>query len=252
MKNKQRLKSPQTVLTKRRDMESALSVIIPCHNESFHIGPLIFEINKALLAFSKEYEIIVVDDCSDDMTGEIARFHGAKVISNRARSHMGKGFALRTAFEHASGEFIVTIDAEGMHDPGEIVKLISPILREEADLVIGSRFSKYARIRPYAITRWKRTANYLINLLIRIITGAKFSDSQSGFRAYRRKVLENLQIFSKGYEIETEILYKSMRAGYTCKEVPITLRPRQGRYVPNFRESLRIFEETLDFRFRGR
>lgn len=246
-----KLESSARDIKKRVDRKPELSVIIPCKNESFNIGSVISEINEALLDFSQRYEIIVVDDGSYDMTGEIAKFHGANVISNRVIERMGKGYALRTAFERAGGEVIVTIDADGGHDPSEISKLITPIMRKEADLVIGSRFSRYANIRPYSIAPWKRIANRVFNLLIRIITGTKCSDSQSGFRAYRRNVLKNLRIVSGGYEIETEILYKSLKAGYICKEVPITLRTRKSRYGPNFLESLRIFDKTLNFRFRG-
>jgi hypothetical protein len=118
------------------------------------------------------------------------------------------------------------MDADGSHQPEEIPKLLRPMLRKNpgATFVVGSRFT--GSIERQAISRLNFAGNKIFNLLITILTGESITDSQSGFRAYRREVLDNLRIKSSGFAVETEMLLKVLRGSFKMKEVPITCRRR--------------------------
>jgi glycosyltransferase involved in cell wall biosynthesis len=133
-----------------------ISVVIPVYNESLNIESIISATVKALEKIDLPYEIIVVDDGSADMTGEIARDCGAHVIQNRR--NFGKGHALRSGFRMAKGDVIVTIDADFTSNPQEIEKLVLPLMRG-TDIVFGTRFSEKSNVRPYASSRIHRLGN---------------------------------------------------------------------------------------------
>lgn len=230
----------------KKKIRPELSIVIPAYNESLRLDKLIPEIANSLRKIEIPYEIIVVDDGSTDLTDEIAREQGAIVISHRR--NLGKGAALQTAFKHSQGDIVVTIDPGGAHDPREIEKLINPISKSDADLVIGTRFSKDSNIRPHAISWQRRFLNLLFNVVFSLIVGVRISDSQSGFRAYRRKTLENLELKYQDYETETEIIFKSIRAGSELREVPITSRTRIRRYTPSLRDGFLILRMSFALR----
>jgi glycosyltransferase involved in cell wall biosynthesis len=136
---------------------------------------------------------------------------------------MGKGYALRAGFGKAKGEIIVTIDSDGSNRPEELPLLLNPILHDEADMVIGSRFSGK---KPTSGKRFNVAGVRIFNLLIRILTSASVSDSQSGYRAMKRTVLEGLRLRSGTYEIESEMLVKIAHRGFRIREVPISFEQR--------------------------
>ena len=197
------------------------SIIIPTFNEELTIGNLIDRAVKTLREMGVSHEIIVVDDCSSDRSREIARWQGVRVYS--LRNHMGKGYALRAGFAKAKGEIIATIDSDGSHRPEELPLLLTPILKNQADLVIGSRFSTENRGPG---EKFNAAGVRIFNLLVKILTGASVSDSQSGYRAMKSKVLKHLDLKSEEYEIESEMLVKIARQGFRIKEVPISFEQR--------------------------
>jgi glycosyltransferase involved in cell wall biosynthesis len=136
---------------------------------------------------------------------------------------MGKGYALRVGIRKAKGEIIVTIDSDGSNRPEELPHLLTPILQNEADLVIGSRFSGNT---PTSGKRFNAAGVRVFNLIIRILTGATVSDSQSGYRAMKSEVLENLRLKAGGYEIESEMLVKIARRRFRVREVPVSFEQR--------------------------
>ena len=198
-----------------------LSIVVPAYNEEHTIGNIIDRLKATLQKTSFTYEVIVVDDCSRDRSAKIALSKHATVYS--LKQHMGKGFALRAGFKKAKGEIIVTIDSDGSNRPEELPLLLKPILQDNADLVIGSRFSGKT---PTSGKRFNAAGVQIFNLIIRILTGAAVSDSQSGYRAMKSKVLKSLNLKSGTYEIESEMLVKIARRRFRVREVPVSFEQR--------------------------
>ena len=191
-----------------------ITIGIPAFNEEKNIAKIITSLKKITDS------IIVCDDGSSDMTSEIAK--NLNVIVVKHERNMGYGAAINTIFQRAKDigtEILVTFDADGQHRIEDIAKVINPIEENIADVVIGSRFLKensqvpnYRKIGIKAITK---VTNASIN--------QKLTDSQSGFRAYSRNVLEKIFPSDKGMGISTEILIKASKNDFRISEVPITI-----------------------------
>ena len=201
--------------------ELLVSVVIPVFNEELTIGNLIERLKAVMKKTGFKYEIIVVDDRSADKSLEISKSHGVKVFS--LKQHLGKGYALRVGFAKAKGEIITTIDSDGSHRPEELPRLLTPLLQNKADLVIGSR---YLSQKPVAAKKLNAAGVRLFNFLIKILTRAEVSDSQSGYRVMKSVVLRNMRLKSGGYEIESEMLVKTARQGFRVREVSISFEQR--------------------------
>jgi glycosyltransferase involved in cell wall biosynthesis len=200
-----------------------VTVIIPAYNEEETIGNVITETTSVMDSVGMPYEIIVVNDGSTDKTGLIASEHKVTVLSNQ--ENRGKGFSLRRALRYAHGDIIVTLDSDGEHSPKEIPDLVNPLFNG-TDIVSGSRFMG---CNTHVTTKLNRIGNFMFNLTILALTGKSVTDSQTGFRAVKHDVLENLNLESEGYEIETEITVKGLRNGFVFEEKPITCERRQDR-----------------------
>jgi len=191
---------------------------VPAYNEEKTIAKIV------LLAQKHVDTVVVVDDGSEDLTGEIAKRLGAYVVRHDTRK--GYGAAIQTCFKTArdlNADIMVTLDADGQHDPEEIPKLIKPILDNEADIVIGSRFLNTKSINE--IPLYRRLGIKTITYLTRKATGnRKLSDAQSGFRAYSRKAIEELEIEETGMSVSTEILLKAAEKKLNIVEAPIFCR----------------------------
>jgi len=198
-----------------------LSVVIPVFNEELTIGNVIERLTVVMQTIGFKHEIIVVDDCSTDGSLEFSKNQFIKVFS--LKKHMGKGYALRAGFAKAKGDIVTTIDSDGSHRPEELPRLLRPILQNKADLVIGSR---YLSQKPVAAKKLNFVGVRFFNFLIKILTRASFSDSQSGYRIMKASVLRNMRLTSGGYEIESEMLVKTVRHGYRVIEVPISFEQR--------------------------
>jgi len=187
---------------------------IPAYNEERTIARIVMLTQKHV------DKVIVCDDGSTDMTGEIASRLGAEVI--RHERNMGYGAALSTLFDRArevNAHAMVILDADGQHNPDDIPKLLTPIVKGEADIVIGSRFigkaeniPKYRKAGIKAITGLAKTASY-----------NNITDAQSGFRAYSRKAIESIRISETGMGASTEILIKAKDSDLKIIEVPIKI-----------------------------
>ena len=170
---------------------------IPAYNEEETIAKVV------LLAKREVDEVIVCDDGSEDLTSSLAEAVGARLI--RHSKNMGKGAALRSLFNYSrknGADIIVTLDADGQHDPNEIPKLIVPIQNGEADVVIGSRFKKGNRI---SMPRYRRIGNKLLNFLTNVPVNGNISDTQSGYRAYSKKALDEIEVSENGIGVDSQI-----------------------------------------------
>ena len=184
--------------------------VIPAYNESQTIAEVLRDTSRFVDG------IIVVDDGSTDRTAEIARTHGALVV--RHVINRGLGAAIGTGFEMAkrlSADVVVTLDADGQHDPSEIPKFISAIVGN-ADVVIGSRVLNW-RDMPWH----RKCATVIGNLVTFFLFGAWVTDSQSGFRAFTSFALRHIQIKTNHMEVSSELIAEAKRLKLNLVEVPI-------------------------------
>jgi len=187
---------------------------IPAFNEEKNIAAILVKLKKI------SQEIIVCDDGSNDLTAKIAEGLGAIVV--RHEKNLGYGTAIRTIFlkaQEMKADVLITFDADGQHRIEDIEKILEPIKSNMADVVIGSRFLSNSQDIP----KYRKVGIKVITELTNITGGTKITDSQSGFRAYNKKILENIKPTESGMGVSTEILIKTQKAGFRITEVPITI-----------------------------
>jgi glycosyltransferase involved in cell wall biosynthesis len=201
--------------------EMLLSIIIPVYNEELTIGNIIDRAEAAAHKLNLNFEIIVVDDHSYDRSLQVAKQRSVRLYT--LKQHLGKGYALRAGFAKAKGDIIVTIDSDGSHWPEELPELLAPVLADKADMVIGSRYMNHKRVEARKLNKF---GGSIFNSLIQLFTGVANTDSQSGYRAMKREVLLGQKLKSGEYEIESEMLVKTAKAGFRVAEVPITFEQR--------------------------
>ncbi len=197
-----------------------VAAVIPAYNEELTIGTVVLKTRK----FAET--VVVVDDGSKDRTAEVAHLAGAEVVK-LDRNH-GKAYALKRGLEMVSGNGFsaaVLLDGDGQHNPEEIERLLVPILTEEADLVIGSRFMDGGTNIP----RCRKAGQKVLNGFTNIGAKQKISATQSGFRALGRKAMQNLDFHSEGYGVESDMITHFSDSGLRIKEVPVTAEYK----VPN-------------------
>jgi glycosyltransferase involved in cell wall biosynthesis len=190
-----------------------ISVVIPAYNEEKRLPGVLKRIPEFV------DEVIVVDDGSSDGTYPSALSFSEKdprVKAFRLERNCGKGCAMREGVKHATGDIVVFMDADGQHLPEEIEKLVMPIVEGKADLVIGARKVKVQGKRPLH----RKLSNMITTRLIRLKLGTYVYDTQSGFRAYRREFLPEIE--SDRYEVETETLIKAAKMGARIAEAPVS------------------------------
>jgi glycosyltransferase involved in cell wall biosynthesis len=197
----------------RRDFKVA--VIVPAYNEERFIGSVL------LKARSYADTLLVVDDGSTDATAEVARAAGAIVV--RHRRNGGKGVALNTGFRKAREldvDVVVVIDGDGQHLPEEIDSLVGPVVRGEADIVVGSRYLQKTNTTP----SHRVVGHTAMTALTNFTSGVRLSDSQSGFRAFSRRAIDAISFSSSGFSVESEMQFLANDKGLKTIEVPITIR----------------------------
>jgi len=206
--------------------------VIPAFNEEKYI----YDVAK----IAKEFVdvVVVVDDGSIDKTFSRAIDSGAVVL--RHEENMGKGAALRTGFKYAlehGADIVVTLDGDMQHDPLEIPKFLEKIREEDADIVVGSRFLEKVKGMPIQ----RRLSNFITTKVLNKVFKVPVTDSQSGFRAFKRKVLEKVTFKDNRYGAETEILIEAKRKGFNIVEVPISVK------YENQKSKIRPIRETFSW-----
>ena len=185
---------------------------IPAYNEERSIARVIVK------AMNYVDRVIVCDDGSTDMTGEIAERLGAEVI--RHERNLGYGAALASLFRRAreaDADVLVILDADGQHDPDDIPRLVKPVLDGESDIVCGSRFLSEENDMP----GYRRWGINRITRLVNLTSYEGLTDAQSGFRAYGRKAIHAIMPVEQGMGASVEILMKAKDAGLRMKEIPL-------------------------------
>lgn len=219
-----------------------VAVVIPTLNEEEAIGVVIDAIEEAMREYN--YQIVVVDGNSTDRTVEIARLNGVPVLYQR---EVGYGDALRTGFEYACKELkapiTVMMDGDGTYDPKDIPRLVQPLIKTEADLVIGNRFKG---MEKGAMSLTNRVGNRILSWMARKILGIKIHDTQCGLRAFRTEMIEGLDLRARGMPFAIEMLAEARQARAKISEVPVTYRRRIGETKLNpVRDGLRILSVIL-------
>lgn len=193
-----------------------IAAIIPCYNEEFTIAKVIFDIRNVL----PEAKIYVFDNNSTDKTAEIARSLGAIVIKEKRQ---GKGFVVQSMFNKVDANVYIMVDGDDTYDISNVGDMVSMVLNDEADMVVGNRLKTYTgkSFRPLH-TFGNKLVRFLINKLFR----TNLKDIMSGFRVMSRAFVKNINIMSSGFEVETEMSIKALKYGYEIKETDINYRER--------------------------
>ena len=217
-----------------------LSIVIPMFNEAENAESTLSQITEALTSFAGTYEIIAVDDGSIDDTLDVLnrlakQDRELKVVSYC--KNVGRGMALRKGFKESSGEIVVSIDADLSYSPQYILDLVGTLRREpEIDLVLASPYMPGGGVKNVPTLRL--CVSKLGNRILRLVMPNRIYTSTGIFRAYRKKVLDSLELESDGKEIHLEILSKALALGYRVKEIPAILTGRKkGRSKFKFRKT---------------
>lgn len=214
-----------------------LTVVIPCYNEKDSIKNIV---EKVLASPVPNKEIIVVDDCSKDGTRDILEREIKPLVQHIIyhEKNQGKGAALRTGFMAAHGKVVIIQDADLEYDPMEYPRIIAPILMGEAEVVFGSRFLKDSKFGGYFANR---VANLALTFLSNAFTGLKITDMETCYKAFKRDIIQSIEIEENRFGFEPEITAKIAKKKCKIKEVPISYYPRskeEGKKI-GFKDGIR-------------
>jgi len=226
-----------------------LVVLIPAYNEQENISQAVMSVPRKIMGIEK-VEVLVVNDGSSDNTIDYAMNGGAdKIVSHKRNSGVGSAFmtGVRNAIQ-MNADIVVTLDADSQFDANQIPEMIVPILNHQADVVIGSRFHGKA---PKNIPRVKLLGNKIFSRLVSWVVGQKFTDTQTGLRAYSKEALLNISVvneFTYTQEVLMDLKFKELR----IVEVPVSVRyddARKSRVVKSIfgysTRALSIISRTL-------
>ena len=204
-----------------------LSIIIPCYNEKNTINIILNKIIESLKNYKiLNYEIIIIDDCSNDGTRELLnKIQDPKIKIFLHDRNQGKGGAIQTAIKKITGELIIIQDADLEYDPFDYNKLLLPFFETNADIVYGSRFlggGKYVRIHFF----WHYLANKLLTFICNLFTNLNLTDVETGYKVFKAQVIKSINLKEKTFSFEPEVTIKLAKKKYKFYEVPITYNGR--------------------------
>jgi dolichol-phosphate mannosyltransferase len=208
-----------------------LVVCVPTYDERENLEPLVHALGEVLAGLGADGRVLVIDDASPDGTGELAdrlarELDFLDVLHREKKEGLGPAYVAGFERALASGpELVATMDCDFSHDPNDLPRLVSAVSR--ADVAIGSRYVSGGATENWGATR--RLVSRGGSLYARALLGIPVRDTTSGFKVYRREVLEAIRpasIESRGYAFQIETVYRALRAGFTVEEVPIRFSDR--------------------------
>jgi glycosyltransferase involved in cell wall biosynthesis len=218
-------------------ISKSIAILIPCHNEELTVAEVVNDFRSEL----PHADIFVFDNNSTDRTVERALAAGATIVSE---PRQGKGFVVQSMFRRVEADVYVMVDGDGTYPASEVRRLIEPVLKDEADMVVGSRLqADTASFR--SINRW---ANRLVLRILNSMFRVRLTDILSGYRAFNRKFVKTIPVFGGGFEIETELTIKAVARGFRIVEVPtrLTARPEGSHSkIRLFRDGFLILNTIL-------
>ena len=219
-------------------------VCVPTYNERANLEPLVRELREVLARLEADVRILVIDDASPDGTGELAAGLAREVpwldvLHRPAKDGLGPAYVAGFRRALAEGaDVILQMDCDFSHDPADVPRLLEALA--DADVVVGSRYVPGGAIRDWGLLR--RALSRFGSQYARTILGVRLTDLTSGFKCYRRGVLETLElesIHSRGYAFQVETTYRALRKGFRVVEVPIVFTERaSGRSKMTLRIAL--------------
>ncbi len=224
-----------------------LSVIIPVYDERATIEEIIRRVQEVKVGLEKE--IIVVDDCSQDGTSEILKnLKSPDLKICRHAKNMGKGVALRTGFSEAEGDIILIQDADLEYNPQDYPRLLEAILDGRADVVYGSRFLG----GPHRVLFfWHYVGNKILTTLSNMLSNLNLSDMETGYKVFKREILETIEFKSRRFGFEPEFTMKVARKNCRIYEVPISYSGRdysQGKKI-NWKDGIAALVHLIRYKF---
>lgn len=221
-----------------------LSFVIPAYNEEDGIAKTLKTIPvKALTKAGYTVETLVVDNDSTDKTAAIAKANGARVIREPKR---GYGNAYKAGFDHATGDIIITGDADATYPFDALPKLLPHVLAQDLHFVSTDRLTN---LHSGVMSRMHLFGNRLLSRLMRLLFRAPYHDSQSGMWIFRRNIWPHLEVTHNGMPFSQELKIEAHIKGFRCGELPIEYRPRLGHaklsYTDAFRTMFQLFKKRL-------
>jgi glycosyltransferase involved in cell wall biosynthesis len=229
--------------------KNILSVIVPCYNESKTLAKAIQRIDE-IKDDNLSLEIIIVDDCSKDSSFEIAQELASKnnyIKVIKQTINRGKGAALREGFKNATGDFVAVNDADLEYDPQDLKKLLVPLINNQADVVIGSRFLSSGMHR--VLYFWHSVGNKFLTLLSNMFTDLNLTDMESCYKVFRNDVIRSIELKENRFGFEPEIVAKVAHKRLRIFEMGISYYGRtyeEGKKI-GFKDAIRAFYCILKY-----
>lgn len=226
-----------------------LSIIIPVYNEEKTILKVIGKIKKTKLKIDKE--VIIVDDFSTDKTRGILKkikYQSTRIFYHK--NNRGKGAAIRTGLRHSEGDIILIQDADLEYNPQEYSRLLEPILSNREKVVYGSRM-KVIKANLDKMYKVHYLGNVFLTFVTNILYGSKITDMETGYKVFRREVVDGMRLKATRFDFEPEITAKIMKKGYRIHEVPIGFNARkfqEGKKI-TWRDGVKALFYLVKYRF---